>query len=75
MAQFNRGERLALVATFGGFGVDAFSYTIYTFVIPTLMASWRLSHGQAGLVATASLVSSALGGWWAGILADTRRLQ
>jgi MFS family permease len=58
------------VATFGGFGVDAFDYTVYTFIIPTLITSWHLSKSQAGLVATASLLSSALGGWLAGVLAD-----
>jgi MFS family permease len=58
------------VATFGGFGVDAFNYTVYTFLIPTLMTTWHMSTSQAGLVATGSLVFSALGGWLAGILAD-----
>jgi MFS family permease len=43
---------------------------VYTFVIPTLIASWGMTKGQAGLIATATLITSALGGWLAGILAD-----
>ncbi len=70
IAQLHRSEKLALAATVGGFGVDAFDYTVYTFIIPTLMTTWHLSKSQAGLVATASLLSSAVGGWLAGVLAD-----
>jgi MFS family permease len=43
---------------------------IYSFVVPTLMALWHISKGQAGLLATSALVISAFGGWIAGILAD-----
>jgi len=37
---------------------------------PTLIAAWGMSKGEAGLIATASLILSAVGGWLAGILAD-----
>jgi MFS family permease len=43
---------------------------IYTFVIPTLIAAWGMSKGQAGMIATAALLMSALGGWIAGALSD-----
>ena len=66
----SRQERTALAAAFGGYGVDAFDYMTYTFVIPTLIALWHMSTTEAGAIATGSLLSSAVGGWAAGILAD-----
>ena len=66
----NRQERNAFAAAFGGYAIDAFDYMTYTFVISTLIASWQMTNTQAGLIATGSLLSSALGGWAAGVLAD-----
>ena len=66
----NRQERNAFAAAFSGYAIDAFDYMTYTFVISTLIASWQMTNTQAGLIATGSLLSSALGGWAAGVLAD-----
>jgi MFS family permease len=66
----DRQERTALTAAFAGYAVDAFDYMVYTFVIPTLIAAWHMSNAEAGWIATASLLSSAVGGWGAGVLAD-----
>jgi MFS family permease len=66
----NRQERNAFAAAFGGYAIDAFDYMTYTFVISTLIASWQMTNTQAGLIATGSLLSSAVGGWAAGVLAD-----
>jgi MFS family permease len=66
----SRQEKTALAAAFGGYGVDAFDYMIYTFIIPTLIATWGMTTTQAGVIATGSLLSSAIGGWAAGVLAD-----
>ncbi len=63
-------ERRVLGAAFAGYGVDAFDYMVYTFLIPTLTLVWGLTKVEAGNIATAALVTSALGGWAAGILAD-----
>ncbi len=63
-------ERKTLIAAYGGWSVDAFDFMIYTFVIPTLMAAWSMSRGEAGLIATSALLASAVGGWAAGALAD-----
>ena len=43
---------------------------VYSLVLPTLLAEWHISKGQAGLLSTATLLLSSLGGWLAGILAD-----
>lgn len=64
------GERKTLVAAFAGYGVDAFDYMIYTFLIPTLIAVWGITKADAGYIATAALLTSAVGGWVAGVLAD-----
>lgn len=63
-------ERRVLGAAFAGYGVDAFDYMIYTFLIPTLVIVWGLTKVEAGNIATAALLTSAIGGWAAGILAD-----
>ncbi len=63
-------ERRALVAAFAGYGVDGFDTMIYTFIIPTLLALWGISKAEAGYVATGTLLTSAIGGWAAGVLAD-----
>ena len=72
-------ERSTLIATFGGWALDGMDAMVYSFVIPTLIAAWHMSQGQAGMLGTAALLISAVGGWLAGLLADrfgrTRILQ
>ena len=72
-------ERRTLVATFGGWALDGMDVMVYSFVIPSLIAAWHISKGQAGMLGTAALLISAVGGWLAGLLADrfgrTRVLQ
>src|SRR5674476_190655 len=63
-------ERRTFWAAFGGWTLDAFDYMIYTFVIVTLISLWGIGAGQAGLLGTATLVFSAIGGWAGGALAD-----
>src|SRR5208337_2161410 len=65
-----RDERATLIATFGGWALDGMDVMIYSFVIPTLIAVWHISKGQAGLLGTVALLISAGGGWLAGLLAD-----
>jgi MFS family permease len=72
-------ERSTLIATFGGWALDGMDVMVYSFVIPTLIALWHISKGQAGMLGTVALLISAVGGWLAGLLADrfgrTRVLQ
>lgn len=63
-------ERRAIIAAYAGWGLDGFDVMIYSFTIPALMAAWSMPKSQAGLIATATLVSSAIGGWAAGALSD-----
>jgi MFS family permease len=64
------GERRTFWACFGGWALDAMDVQIYGFVIPTLVATWKISNTQAGQLATVALLLSAFGGWFAGMLAD-----
>jgi len=66
----DRTEKRTLHACFGGWAVDALDAQIYSFLIPTLIAAWQITKPEAGLLGTSALISSALGGWGAGILCD-----
>ena len=63
-------ERSTLLATFGGWALDGMDVMVYSFAIPSLIALWHISKGQAGILAAATLIISAVGGWLAGLLAD-----
>lgn len=53
-----------------GYALDAMDTQFLSFVIPTLIATWGITKGDAGLIGTVTLLTSALGGWLAGILSD-----
>jgi MFS family permease len=63
-------ERRTMGACFGGWSLDALDVQIFSFVIPSLLALWKITAGQAGELATITLLVSAFGGWLAGALAD-----
>jgi MFS family permease len=63
-------ERSTMLACFGGWSLDAFDVQMYSFVIPTIIALWSLSKGEAGLIGTVTLLISSFGGWFSGTLAD-----
>jgi MFS family permease len=68
--ELNRDERNAFWACYGGWALDGMDVQLYTFLIPTLSALWAMSQRDAGLIASSALISSAIGGWLTGILAD-----
>ncbi|MDB5947175.1 MAG: proP [Ramlibacter sp.] len=63
-------ERKTFWACFGGWSLDSMDVNLYSFVIPTLIGLWGMTRADAGMLATAALLSSALGGWVTGIVAD-----
>jgi MFS family permease len=65
-----RKERSTMLGCFGGWSLDAFDVQMYSFVIPTVIAVWGMSKGEAGLIGTVTLLISSLGGWFSGTLAD-----
>jgi MFS family permease len=70
LQQTSLKQRHAMLAAYAGYGLDGFDFMIYTFVIPTLISLWGMSQAEAGYIASASLITSAMGGWGAGVLAD-----
>lgn len=68
--KLDRNARRGFWTSFAGFTLDAMDVQLYAFVLPVLLALWRLSPEQAGLLSTVTLVSSAAGGWLAGLMAD-----
>jgi len=63
-------ERHAFGACVGGWALDAMDVQMYSFVIPALITTWGITRGQAGVLGTAALLASAVGGWIAGWIAD-----
>jgi MFS family permease len=70
IARLEEKERRTFAACIGGWALDAMDVQIYSFVIPTLIAVWGITRGEAGALGTAALLVSAAGGWLAGFLAD-----
>lgn len=70
LRQLSARERTTMLGCFAGWALDALDVQVFSFVIPTLIASWGLSNGQAGLLGTVTLLLSAFGGWIAGALCD-----
>ena len=68
--ELDGGTRRAFWTSYAGFGLDAMDVQIYFFILPVLLGLWNLSHGEAGLLTSVTLVSSAIGGWTGGLLAD-----
>ncbi len=68
--ELNPKERTTMLACFGGWSLDAFDVQMYSFVIPTVIALWSLTKGEAGLIGTVTLLISSFGGWFSGTLAD-----
>ena len=65
-SDLNPRERRTMTACFGGWSLDALDVQIFSFVIPSLLALWKITAGQAGELATITLLVSAFGGWLAG---------
>ncbi len=68
--ELGAGERRTFWACFGGWGLDAFDVQIYSFVLIALGRLWHIDNSQKGLLAASTLLISAFGGWFAGMLAD-----
>jgi len=60
----------AFWASFMGWALDAFDFQVFSFALTAIAATFALSKGQAGIIATVTLVVSAIGGVAAGALAD-----
>jgi MFS family permease len=63
-------EKRTFWTCFGGWALDAMDVQIFSFAITAIIASFRISNADAGLIGTVTLLTSAFGGWVAGALAD-----
>lgn len=68
--RLDRAEKSTLAGTFLGWMLDGMDVMLFSFVMPTLIALWGISQGEAGLLGTTTLLFSAFGGWLAGLAAD-----
>ncbi|MGE5157815.1 MAG: MFS transporter [Gemmatimonas sp.] len=66
----NPAERRTFWACSAGWALDGMDFMIYPLVIGTIMTLWKVDAGFAGLAGTVTLLSSAIGGWLGGYLAD-----
>lgn len=66
----SNNEKKTFWACFGGWALDALETQMFGLVIPSLIAYFAITKGEAGLVSSVTLVTSALGGWVAGALSD-----
>jgi MFS family permease len=66
----NLAERRTFWACATGWTLDGMDFMIYPLVIGTIIKQWGVDQGTAGLAGTVTLLSSAVGGWLAGYLAD-----
>jgi MFS family permease len=66
----NLSERRTFWACAAGWSLDGMDFMIYPLVIGTIITLWKVDAGSAGLAGTVTLLSSAIGGWLGGYLAD-----
>jgi MFS family permease len=63
-------ERNTFWACIGGSALDAMDVQMFSFAIPSLIASLAITNVDIGLISTATPLPSAFGGWFAGALSD-----
>ena len=66
----SRLEKRTFWGCVGGWSMDAMDMQLFNFLIPSIIVALHITRTDAGLLGTASLLSSALGGWLAGVLSD-----
>jgi MFS family permease len=70
ISEMNPVERRTFWACFGGWGLDAFDFMVFTLAIPAIMLGFHVGRADAGAIGSAALFASALGGWLGGALSD-----
>src|ERR1700689_3996424 len=66
----NTLERRTFWACAAGWALDGMDFMIYPLVIGTIITMWKVDAAYAGLAGTVTLLSSAIGGWLGGYVAD-----
>jgi MFS family permease len=68
--QVSRDQWRAFLATFSAWVIDAFDFTILTFVLINIQQSFSVNAALAGALGTVTLVFRVVGGIGAGTAAD-----
>jgi MFS family permease len=68
--EMGAAEKRTFWAATGGWILDAMDVQMFSFAIPAITAAFAINNAEAGLILTATLLSSAIGGWVAGMVAD-----
>lgn len=66
----NIDEKRTFWACAAGWALDGLDVMIYPLVIGTIINMWHITAGTAGMAVTVTLITSAVGGWLAGFIAD-----
>jgi MFS family permease len=69
-AEMSAKEKSTFWACIGGWALDAMDVQMFSFAIPALIASFAITNADVGLIGTATLLTSAFGGWFSGALSD-----
>ncbi|MGP6158268.1 MAG: MFS transporter [Vulcanimicrobiaceae bacterium] len=64
------GERRAMIASGFGWGLDSFDFYLYVYGLPAILTAFGLTKAAGGLLATFTLVASAVGGVAMGAISD-----
>ncbi|MGW7080030.1 MFS transporter [Streptomyces sp. NPDC054871] len=62
--------RRAFLGAYGGYGLDSYDFYVLPLSLAAIGVYFGLDNGQTGLLATVTLLMSAVGGALAGVLAD-----
>lgn len=62
--------RKPLIASALGWGLDAFDFYLYVYALPGILLAFHIGNAAGGLLATYTLVASAIGGVVMGMAAD-----
>jgi MFS family permease len=63
-------ERRVVGVAFSGWALDAMDFMSFALVIPVLISVMGMTRAEAGIITSTALITSALGGWLGGMLAD-----
>jgi MFS family permease len=69
-AEMTPKERNTFWACIGGWMMDAMDVQMLTFATTGIVAAFAVSNADVGFIGTVTLMTSALGGWFAGALSD-----
>jgi MFS family permease len=68
--RLNAAEVRTFVSSASGWALEALDVSSFTYLLPSITIAFAISRGSAGALATVALISSAFGGWFAGMIAD-----